>query len=238
MTTKVLVIGASGDVGQGIVEQLLAGGYQVVAAGRDLDKLRAVEARLGEPPGLDLIAGSIADEAAAATLGREVRRLAPSLAGVVVSVNGPLQTMALAEAESGAVLEVVRGNLLPHLIAARQFIPTLPQGAAYVAIGGGMADLVVPGMGVLSMCQAAQRAMYAVLARELADTGVRIHNLMLYSMIAGHSNRDRHHPKWITAEEVGRHLVAVLAHPEWFPEVTLALRSRGEAGQRPADPAA
>lgn len=233
MEKRVLVIGATGDVGQGITEQLLRGGYGVIAAGRSMDRLRLLQGRL-EPVGkLEVVAGSVENEESAARLVEEVRRSGHGLGGVVVSVNAPSQSMDLPSTSAGMLMEVLRSNLATHLVAAKAFIPVLPAGALYLAIGGGMADLVVPGMGVLSMCQAAQRVMFKVLAEEMKGCGVRIHELMLISMIAGESNRERAHPKWITDQDVGRHVTAILENPAWFPDPIITLKSRKDAGVQP-----
>lgn len=238
MTFKnILVIGAAGDVGQGIAGQLLHAGHHVIAAGRSADKLRFLQQRLDQADAMKWLAGSVETEASAAKLREKVRSLTPQLDGVVVSVNAPVRPAAMADVDSNRLLEVLRTNLAAHLIAARTFIPVLPADALYLAIGGGMADTVFPGMGLLSVCQAAQRAMFRVLAAEMQASGVRIRELMLYSMIAGESNRAVAQPKWITADDVGRHVVAILDHPAWFPEPILSLKSRNDAGLPPVSQA-
>lgn len=233
MEKKILVIGATGDVGRGIAGQLLRSGYQVIAVGRGVDKLRALQEQLRSLGSLEVVAGSVENEESAAELAAQVRGRYPGLEGIVVSVNAPVREMPLASMPSGQLLDVMRTNVTTHLVAAKALIPILPIGGTYLAIGGGMADHVFPGLGAISMCQAAQRVMFKVLATEMQDRAVRIHELMLYSMIAGESNRGAHHPKWITDEDVGRHVVAILQNPDWFSDTILSLKSRAEAGYRP-----
>jgi NAD(P)-dependent dehydrogenase (short-subunit alcohol dehydrogenase family) len=233
MSKSIVVIGATGTVGWGTVEQLLRSGYHAIAVGRNLDKLQSLARRFQDLGRLDVVVGSIESESTAAALVAQIRPLAPELAGVVVSVNAPAQEMLLADVDSSELLQVLQTNLVTHLIAAKSFISILPAGGTYLAIGGGMADLVVRGMGVLSICQAAQRAMLRGLAAEMGDRGVRIHELMLYSMIAGESSRASAHPKSLTDEDVGRHVVTVLNNPDWFPEAIISLKSRKEVGLQP-----
>jgi NAD(P)-dependent dehydrogenase (short-subunit alcohol dehydrogenase family) len=233
MKKSVSVIGAAGDVGRGVAGQLLQAGYRVTAVGRNLGKLQALQRDLEPLGSIEVLAGSIEDEASTAALVARLQAESSALDGVVVSVNAAFHEMALKAVRSDELLALLQANVVSHLVAAKAMIPLLPTGGCYVAIGGGMADFVVPGMGPVSICQAAQRAMFRILAAEMKDSGVRIHELMLYSMIAGESNRGSHHPKWITDQDVGRHVVAVLQHPEWFPEPILALKSRKEAGQQP-----
>src|SRR5690606_4107965 len=234
MGRNIVVVGAGGDVGRGVTAQLLREGFRVVAVGRRMGRLAELKRDMEGLGHLELIAGSVADEESAAALVEKVKEVFPTPDGVVVSVKAPHQIMPLPTLESACFAEILRANLITHLVAAKSFVPLLARGGTYLAIGGGMADLVVPGMGTDSICQAAQRVMFKVLAEELSDRGVHIHDLMLHSMIAGHSNRGAHHPKWITDEDVGRHVAVILQHPDAFPETVITLRSRKEAGMKPS----
>src|SRR4051812_23692659 len=163
MTKCVLVIGASGDVGQGVASQLLQAGYRVIAAGRSADKLQALSQRLAAATALETVVGSVADETSAQALRAAVQQRAERLDAVIVSVNAPWQQAPLEAVSSRQLIDVLNTNLVSHLMAAQAFVPALPAGATYLAIGGGMADFVVPGFGPVSMCQAAQRAMFRML---------------------------------------------------------------------------
>ena len=68
-TCRVLITGASGGIGQALVEQMCAAGAQVLAVGRDADRLAALRARfperlhhvaadLGSAAGLDAVAAA------------------------------------------------------------------------------------------------------------------------------------------------------------------------------------
>jgi len=234
MKKNIAVIGAAGDVGQGVVDQLLQAGHRVIAVGRNAEKLENLSARLTARGQLDIVVGSVENEATAAALLAQIRELAPQLDGVVVSVNAPLEIKPLVDVDSTQLTQVLQANLVTHLVAAKTFVPALAPAGIYLGIGGGMADLIMPGFGMNSICQAAQRNMYRALAEELKDRGVRVQELMLYSMIAGASNRDKAHPKWITDDDVGRHVVAVIDNPAWFPEPIITLKSRKDAGLQPA----
>jgi hypothetical protein len=59
---------------------------------------------------------------------------------------------------------------------------------------------------------------------------VLIRELLLYAMIAGESKRDVAEPHWITAEEVGRHVGAIIADPAPFEGPILSLKSRRQIG--------
>ena len=53
---------------------------------------------------------------------------------------------------------------------------------------------------------------------------------MLYSMIAGKSNAATAEPHWITDDECGRHVSAVLADLSVFGGPILTLKSRKQIG--------
>lgn len=64
----VLVIGATGDVGQGVVAALLQAGRQVLAVARQAQRLQALAQALGSPPALRTLTGSVASDAQAAAM--------------------------------------------------------------------------------------------------------------------------------------------------------------------------
>lgn len=223
-----LVIGAAGDVGQGLVAEGLASGRRVVAAGRNADKLLRVAAR---HPGADLaiVVGDIGSEAGAAALWDKAAA-AGSIDAVVVSAGSVSKMQALMAWSAEELLDSLANNLLVHFIAAKTFLPRLPEAGMFIGIGGGTADFIFPKMAHMSMAQAALRMMYRGLARERRD-GAQIRELMIVSMVNGESTRDTAKPDWVTEMDVGRHVCAILDAPACFPEAVLQLKSRAQAGQ-------
>ena len=118
-------------------------------------------------------------------------------------------------------------NVLPHLIAARTFIPAIRAEGLYLGIGGGLADLLVPRFGHIGVCQAAQRRLFLALAGELG-THVRIRELMIYSVVAGESNRAKARAEWLTDDEVGRYAVSIFERAERFAEPIIKLSNRDQ----------
>jgi len=229
-----VVVGATGDVGRGVTAQLLGSGARVVAIGRHADKLDRLREEMQPLGPLEILTGSLADPDSAADLLRRLGNRHPRLDAVIVSVNGPSSTAPLATQDVDGFAEMFRTNVLSHLIGLQTFVPAIRSGGMYVAIGGGMADWIFPGAGMTSACQAAQRAMVRSFAAENEEkAGIRIRELMLHSMIAGRSKRDVAQPNWITDDDVGRHVLTMLTHPEAFPDVVVNLKSRKQVGQIP-----
>jgi NAD(P)-dependent dehydrogenase (short-subunit alcohol dehydrogenase family) len=223
-----LVIGAAGDVGQGIAAASLASGHRVIAAGRNEEKLARLAARHADED-LAIVVGDIGSEAGATALWKKAAASVRRIDAVAVSVGSVGNVQALMDWSAPALLESISSNLLVHFIAAKTFIPRLPEDGIFIGIGGGTADFIIPKMIHMSMSQAALRMMYRGLAREYRG-GAKIHELMIVSMVNGESTRNIAKPEWVTDLEVGRHICAILDDPERFPEPILQLKSRAQVG--------
>ena len=225
----ILVVGAAGDVGKGIVAEALASGRNVVAAGRDAGRLAALAAR-HDSRQLACVAGDLASEAGAAKLWTAAEAAFGAVEAVVVSVNAPVRADPLAAWTAAELADCHAANVLTHFTAARTFLPRLPEGGMLIGIGGGTADFIFPGMAPVSMAQAALRMLYRGLAKE-RKSGAQLRELMIVSMVAGDSNRETAPADWITDTEVGRHVCAILDAPDRFAGPILQLRSREQVGQ-------
>jgi len=228
MAKRLLVVGATGDVGQGIVAAAAAEGWSVVASARDAGKLASLQVALGVPT----VTGDLSSEESAAALWTAAAAVHGGLDAVVVSVNARNTLRPILEWDSAGLSEVFADNVLTHFIAAKTFLPRLAADGCYLGIGGGMADFVLPKMGHVSAGQAALRMMYRAIARE-AKGGSAVRELTIVSMVNGPSKRDRAEPSWLTDAEVGRHVCAILAAPEAFPGPILRLESRDQVGLPP-----
>ena len=228
---NVLVIGATGDVGQGICAELITSGYRVIGTSRSAHNLEALKERLLARGSMDTLPSSVATESEAKVLCDAAKNLAGTLDCVINSLSHRMSRKPLLQHEPEDIASHLQGNLIPHFIAAKTFIPAIADGGMYLAIGGGMAELIIPGNGLPTITQGGQRNMLRMIAREARGGPVMIRELLLYSHITGESNRDKADPVWFTDEECGRHVVAVLRRPDLFPGPILALKSREQVGK-------
>lgn len=224
----ILVVGAAGDVGRGIVAAALMSGRRVVAAGRDGARLESLAAKHVDQT-LACVTGDLATEAGADALWERASQAFGRVDDVVVSVNAPNRFRPLLEWSADEISGILSGNLLVHFIAAKAFLPRMTEGGTLVGIGGGTADFVMPKLAHVSMAQAGLRMMYRGLARE-RQGGASIKELMIVSMVNGESNRAAAKPEWVTDLDVGLHICAMLDRPEAFPGPILQLKSREQAG--------
>jgi NAD(P)-dependent dehydrogenase (short-subunit alcohol dehydrogenase family) len=229
MTEKTLmVVGAAGDVGRGVVAAALRSGRRVVACGRRAEPLAALKLD-HQTDRLACIAGSIDGEDEARALWNRARQPFGAVGDVVISVNagGPLRP--LLDWDSASLNQALSANLTTHLVAARTFIAHLPADGVFLGIGGGTADVIFPNMAHFSIIQAGLRMLYRALGKECRE-GPRVRELMIVSMVNGASSRDRARPEWLTDEEIGRHVCAILDAPECFADTILKLQSREQVG--------
>lgn len=133
MVTRVLVIGAGGVFGSRLAEGLLRHGFEVIAAGRSLERAQAVAARLRAA-----FPGAAVEAAALDTATLTAGMLKETGATIVADAAGPFQGAppAVAEAAIAAGLHYV------DLADGRDFVAEFPQldgaarGAGVVALTG------------------------------------------------------------------------------------------------------
>ena len=226
MAKRLLVIGACGDIGQGIAFGALARGFRVVATGRSADRLE----QLYGGSGIATVVGDVTTAEASAALWEAAQAPFSGLDAVVISVNAPNAVKPLLDFSADEMAQVFADNLLTHFNACAAIVPQLANDAMLIGIGGGTADFILPKMAQLSMMQAAQRMLYRGLAKETKG-GPHIRELMLISMINGARKRDIAEPHWVLDTEVGDHVCAIINEPDAFPGPILRLESREQVGK-------
>ena len=225
----IVVLGAAGGVGEGIVDELLRAGARVLAVSRTAARLDQLAERLARPRHLELIVGDVSSEEAAAALVQSAKRAAPRVDGVVASIGSwwegpPLTRTPLADWNA-----VLAERLTSHFLAAKYFIPiiveTSPRGF-YLSIGGSHAEVARPNSGPVSVASAAQVMLTKVLRAEAVQANVRIQELIIWTTIATRAHAGEVDPSWITPNDVGRHIIALLASEAAAREPVVHLRSR------------
>lgn len=207
----VLLVGATGTVGRAVAEVFLGRGWQVVGVARDADRLEALKSELPGP--IQVVTGSLATPQSAADLADATDVGDVDAAVLTTAIRS--EPRPIAELDDESLRQVFAGDLFLHVNAAREFIPRMHPGAVYLATGGGMADHTFPGMGPVSMTQAAQRALVRSWHKE-TTTGVEIRELMIAAMVRGHGIEDAHRGS-LTAMEVAERLADVVESPQHYP---------------------
>lgn len=226
---SLVVVGALGDVGHGIVVEGLARGWDVTAVARQRGGLDQLRESLSAPR-LRTVRGSVARDDEAAALFAD-----PAVNGadaVVTAVNSPRVRRPIAEWAAADLTTFLGTDLIPHFVAAKHAVKAVAAGGTYLAIGGGMADVVLRGHGHNSMVQAAQRMMLRALSREAPRADVHVRELIVASMVNGRSVTDAP-AEWLTAAEIGRRACEIVADPAAHPGPIVTL----SGADRPIIPA-
>ena len=204
----IVVLGATGTVGRGVVRAMLGAGRPVVAVARDHAGL---EALARAHPGADLLTvpGSVADDTGSTLLARDLREVGRPLGGVVAAIAGPQVRGRLLDQPAATLCGCVAADVVAHLAAARALVPLLSHapGAAYVLVGGPGSTNPWSGYGHRSVAAASLRMLVRVLHDEARPLGVRVQLLSVDSPVA----RDRNaSPQWPTADAIGQRALALL----------------------------
>lgn len=211
-TAALVVLGATGGIGRGVVAAAVAAGRPVIAVARHADALQRLAAR---HPGANLtvLPASVASDGEAAALAGRLRALGHAIGGVVVAVCGELARGRLLDQPAAFLRRVFDEDLLPHLFAARHLLPLLTEDArsgGYVLIGGPGADQPWASYGHRSIAAAALRMLARVLHDEARASGVRVQLLAVDSPVCTDANREHACTQWPSAEAVGRRALALI----------------------------
>jgi NADP-dependent 3-hydroxy acid dehydrogenase YdfG len=212
----VLVLGATGDVGEGVVRSLLAADRAVIAVAGQRPAIDALRSRLGAGAALVPLVGSVDTEMDGLALAHAASRLKRPPTSVVAIIDTPLRASRLVDHPADYLRTTFDDALRPHLIAARHLLPILAASgrpSTYLILGGPAAEQPWAGYGHASVSAAALRSLAQVLRGEMQDTAVRVRQLAVCSPIRTEGNRECACPDWPNALEVGHRIADLLASP-------------------------
>lgn len=209
--SRVLVTGASGAAGGGVVDAFLAAGWQVAGTTR------------GTPPpdandGVAWVSIDLADEASArAGTAQAVERMGGLDA--VVCLAGGFRLTPIAESSWEDFAAIIDLDLRPTIVTVLAALPHLGEGGSFVTIGAKAAQAPGPRSSGYAAAKAGVIAFSASLAAELRPRGIRV-NCVLPGTIDTPANRESmpnaKTANWVTPRQLGE-LLRYLASPESSP---------------------
>ena len=169
---KALITGASGGIGQALVERLVAEGARLLLVGRQLQPLQALAARF--PGQVEVLRADIGERC-----GREaVVAAAQRFGGLNCLINGAgINRFSLLEQhDEQAIAELIGLNVTATLQLTHRLLPLLrQQGRALVInLGSTFGSIGYPGFAAYCASKFALRGFSEALRRELADTQVKV----------------------------------------------------------------
>ena len=207
-----LVLGATGAIGRGVVRAALDAGRPVIAVSPDADGLRDLQ---GTHAHADLlpVTARLRDEDDAAALLRALGELDRPIQGVVAALCTEHERGRLLDQPLSAMREALDANVTAHLAAARALLPLLKTGGragGYVIVDGPGGDHPWAGYGHRSVGAAALRMLARVLHDEARPLGVRLQMLSLDWPVRTDANARHACSQWPSAPGIGRRVLAML----------------------------
>jgi short-subunit dehydrogenase len=175
---RVLLTGASGEIGSEVAKRLAANGAELVLSGRRaarLDRLAAEIAAAGGAPPL-VISCDLSRPGAAATLARRALDEAGDVDVLINNAGTSIQGLTWVVGDRDAAREVFETNLWSPLALIAELVPAMiSRGAGAVVNVGSMVQVSpFPHLGTYSASRAALALASQVLDMELGPRGVRV----------------------------------------------------------------
>lgn len=217
MKSSVIVIGASGGIGSGVVARLLADGYAVVAVGRHRDTLLGLADRLKQPAELTLLPASVESESNGRDLVQQLVALRRRYAGAVVAIGPNRDCGRLMDRDEVFLEDRLHAHVVSQFTAARHLVPFLAQGspnALFLSIASGATEKPWPELGHFSIASAALRMLGKVIHAESQALPVRVQQLALDGPVHTHRNGDYADSEWIDVGRVGQAVSELLQNSD------------------------
>lgn len=207
---NIVVLGAAGGVGEGIVRALLLQDATVYAAAQSQEKIDKLWEYVGDLRTGKLITlkGTFREAAYAYRFQQNLLAQVKGVDAVVASMGSWCEGKRLLEVTVEEWAYVLQNNLTSHFLAIKYLVPLLTAGGKYVHINGFAAEIPYPKAAPIAMASAAQKSMVLTLAKELNGTGISVHELILGPVNTRGSYHRR--PNWNTPEEVGEYVCGIL----------------------------
>jgi NAD(P)-dependent dehydrogenase (short-subunit alcohol dehydrogenase family) len=208
----ILVLGATGAIGRGVVRAALDTGRPVVAVSPDADGLRELQGKHAHADFLPL-ALELGNEADAAALARELRELDRPIDGVVAALCTDRERGRLLDQPASELRDTFDAGVVTHLALARELLPLLAErgrGGGYVLIDGPGGENPWAGYGHRSVGAAALRMLARVLHDEARPLGVRVQLLALDWPVRTEANAKHACETWPRADGIGQRALAML----------------------------
>lgn len=214
MKPAVLILGATGTIGRAAVKAAVGAGWPVVAVARERQALDELRGRYPKAR-LQLLTGSVSDDAVAADLVAKLQALDRPFTGVIAALGAGDERGRLLDQSSEQLRHSFDDAVLPHLVAARHLLPWLAasgRNCGYVLIGGPGGRYPWAGYGHRSIAAAAVRMLAQVLHGEARQFSVRLQLLEVESPVRTDDNEKHACSQWPCVDHIGRKALALLLH--------------------------
>jgi short-subunit dehydrogenase involved in D-alanine esterification of teichoic acids len=174
--STILILGATGGLGEAFTLYFHAQGKKVLAAGRNISKLASLKAEL---KGLETFRIDVEDIANLETNIQAVIKAFPDLDSVFV-MSGIMKHFSFKDASTSSnesIVSEITTNLTAPLVIARVVVPhllSLKRPTTFITVTSGLAYVPVPLYPVYNATKAGLHTATVVLRTQLADTNVNV----------------------------------------------------------------
>jgi NAD(P)-dependent dehydrogenase (short-subunit alcohol dehydrogenase family) len=212
----ILIAGASGGVGEGMVVHLLKKGHHVTALVRQESKKEALEMAIEEEnitnTRLNFIINSYHTPEEIKALTEQVSALG-TLDIAIASLGGWYHGAALYNIPLQDWDTVLTNSLTSHLNFSKAILPLMErqEKGTFVMINGGAAEYAVPHSGVISVVAAAQKMMSQVLHSELKNKNIKVYGVGAFALVRTRVRANSAN-LWLGPEEIAQYILDLSAH--------------------------
>lgn len=216
-----LIVGAGPGISAAFAEALVADGYQVALASRNLDRLLPLAKAIGATP-------FEADASSARSLVRLFHEVDRSLGQPDVVLYNPSARIRgeLLSLDMGAASAAIQATAVGALVTAQEAARRmLPRGSGSIFFTGATAGIKgFARSSVFAMGKFAVRGLAQSLARELGPAGIHV----VHFIIDGAVDQGHRDPSAFTPQAIAHSYMAALAQPRGAWSWELELRSHTE----------
>jgi NAD(P)-dependent dehydrogenase (short-subunit alcohol dehydrogenase family) len=208
----VVVLGATGKVGRGIVQALVEARRPLVAVADDSRELSDLAAA-HRGADLTVLTAKLAADADAERLAQELRGLGRVVGAVIVPFACEGGRGRLLDHPTSLLWRALEQDVLPQLALARQLVPMLGEAGRagrYLFVLGPGSELPWAGYGYRSVTSAALRMLARVLHDEARCMSVRVQTLAVEAPVSSEPRGEHECSEWPSTLAVGRRAVQLL----------------------------
>ena len=207
---KVIVLGATGGIGEGITRQLLQNGATVIALSRTEEKLNDLTNYVSDIQRGEFIPYAIntdQPEQESNTIRNQLAQQFGPIDGAIISIGAWGKTgVPLIDVTDEMWEQAITDNLTSHFRAVRILVPLLKESGALIHLSGLSADLPYPGAGLIGLTNAAKKSLLLTLAAERSHPNPRIYEMIIGPIRTRERIKNgvaRHN--WFDPEDIGEY---------------------------------
>lgn len=212
MKRPLLVLGATSQIGMGVVQAAVEAGRPIIAIACDSAGLHALASMFAREC-VHALAAPVTDDDSATALAQHLRAMDRPIDGVIATLCNGTARGRLLDQPCARLRETLDQVLIPHLAAARHLLPLLAtdgRSGSYVLIDGPGGEHPWAGYGHRSVGAAAVRMLARVLHDEARALPVRVQMLSVDMPVRTDANAAHACAQWPSALSIGRRALALV----------------------------